>query len=57
MNQGKFVVVNDEIARVNIDILGISELKVMGMGIFNSDDHFIYYCGQEYPLEVMEWPS
>ena len=41
-------VVKQEMARVNIDILGISELKWTGMGDFNSDDHFIYYCGQEY---------
>ena len=40
-------VVKQEVARVNIDILGISELKWMGMGKFNSDDHYIYYCGQE----------
>ena len=47
MNQGKLEVVKQEMARVNIDILGISELKWTGMGGFNSDDHFIYYCGQE----------
>ena len=47
MNQGKLEVVKQEMARVNIDILGISELKWTGMGEFNSDDHFIYYCGQE----------
>ena len=47
MNQGKLEVVNQEMARVNIDILGISELKWTGMGEFNSDDHFIYYCRQE----------
>ena len=47
MNQGKLEVVKQEIARVNIDILGIRELKQTGMGEFNSDDHFIYYCGQE----------
>ena len=47
MNQGKLDVVKHEMARVNINILGISELKWMGMGEFNSDDHFIYYCGQE----------
>ena len=46
-NQGKLDVVKQEIARVNIDILGISELKWMGMGKFNSDDHYIYYHGQE----------
>ena len=48
MNQGKLEVVKQEMARVNIDILGISELKWTGMGEFNSDDHFIYYCGQEF---------
>ena len=48
MNQGKLDVVKQEMARVNIDILGISELKWTGMGKFNSDDHYIYYCGQEY---------
>ena len=48
MNQGKLEVIKQEMARVNIDILGISELKWTGMGDFNSDDHFIYYCGQEY---------
>ena len=47
MNQGKLEVVKQEMARVNIDILGISELKWTGMGVFNSDDHYIYYCGQE----------
>ena len=47
MNQGKLEVVKQETARVNIDILGISELKWTGMGEFNLDDHFIYYCGQE----------
>ena len=47
MNQGKLEVVKEEMARVNIDILGISELKWTGMGNFNSDDHYIYYCGQE----------
>ena len=47
MNQGKLEVVKEEIARVNIDILGISELKWTGMGEFKSDDHYIYYCGQE----------
>ena len=47
MNQGKLEVVKQEIARVNIDILGISKLKWIGMGEFNSDDHYIYYCGQE----------
>ena len=47
MNQGKLEVVKQEMARVNIDILGINELKWTGMGEFNSDDHYIYYCGQE----------
>ena len=47
MNQGKLEVVKREVARVNVDILGISELKWTGMGEFNSDDHYIYYCGQE----------
>ena len=46
-NQGKLEVVNQETARVNIDILGISELKWTGMSEFNSDDHHVYYCGQE----------
>ena len=46
MNQGKLEVVKQEMPRVNIDILGISELKWTGMGEFNSDDHYIYYCGQ-----------
>ena len=45
MNQGKLEVVKQEMARVNVDILGISELKWTGMGKFNSDDHYIYYCG------------
>ena len=47
MNQGKLEVVKQEMARVNIDILGVSKLKWTGMGEFNSDDHYIYYCGQE----------
>ena len=47
MNQGKLEVVKQEMARVNVDILGISELKWTGMGEFNSDDHYIYYCGRE----------
>ena len=47
MNQGKLEVVKQEMARVNINILGISELKWTGMGEFNSHDHYIYYCGQE----------
>ena len=48
MNQGKLEVIKQEMARVNIDILGISELKWTGMGEFKSDDHYTYYCGQEY---------
>ena len=47
MNQGKLEVVKQEMGRVNVDILGISKLKWTGMGEFNSDDHYIYYCGQE----------
>ena len=47
MNQGKLEVVKQDMARVNFDILGISELKWTGMGEFNSDDHYVYYCGQE----------
>ena len=47
MNQGKLEMVKEEMARVNLDILGISELKWTGMGEFNSDDHNSYYCGQE----------
>ena len=47
MSQGKLDVVNQEMARMNIDILGTSELKWSGMGEYNSDDHYIYYCGQE----------
>ena len=47
MSQGKLDVVKQEMARVNINILGISELKWTGMGDFNSDDHYVYYCGQE----------
>ena len=46
-NQGKLEMVKQEMARVNVDILGISELKWTGMGEFNSDDHYMYYCGQE----------
>ena len=49
MNQGKSEFVKQEMARVNVDILGISELKWTGMGEFNSDDHYICYCGQETP--------
>ena len=48
MNQGKLEVVKREMARVNVNILGISELKLTEMGEFNSDDHYIYYCGQEF---------
>ena len=47
MNQGKLDMVKQETARMNINIIGISELKWIGMGEFNSDDHYIYYCGQE----------
>ena len=47
MNQGKLEVVKQEMARVNVNILGLSERKWTGMGEFNSDDHYIYYCGQE----------
>ena len=47
MNKGKLKVVKQEMARVNVDILEISEIKWTGMGEFNSDDHYIYYCGQE----------
>jgi len=54
MNQSKLEVVKQETARVNIDILGISELKWTGMGGFNSDDHYIYYCGQE---SLRKWSS
>ena len=53
MNQSKLEVVKHEMARVDTDILGISELKWMEMGEFNSDDHYTYYCGQN-PLEEME---
>ena len=48
--------VKQEMARVNVDILGISELKWTGMGEFNSDDHYIYYCGRNLS-EEMEWPT
>ena len=47
MNQGKLEVVKQEMARVSTDILGISKLRWTGMGEFNSDDHYIYYCGQK----------
>ena len=53
MNQGKLEMDEQEMARVSINILGISELKWTGMGEFNSDDHYIYYCGQN-PLEEIE---
>ena len=53
MNQGKLEVVKQEMARVNVDILGIRELKWTGMGEFNTEDHYIYYCGKE-SLEEME---
>ena len=52
MNQSKLEAVKQEMARVNVNILGISELKWTGMGEFNSDDHFIYYYGQEYTEEL-----
>ena len=63
MNQGKLEVVKQEMARVNIDILRIRELKWTGMGKFNPDDHYIYYCGEEYlringvPIMVNESPK
>ena len=47
MNQGKLELIKQEMTRVNVDILGISQLKWIGMGEFNSDDHYIYFCGQE----------
>ena len=56
MNRGKLEVVKQQMARVNVDVLGISELRWTGMGEFNSDDHYIYYCGRN-PLEEMEYPS
>ena len=56
MNQGKLEVVKQEMAKTNIYILGISELKWTGMCEFNSDDHYIYYCGQD-PFEEIEQPS
>ena len=55
-NQGKLEVVKQEMARMNVDITGISELRWTEMGEFNSDDHYIYYRGQD-PSEEMEWPS
>ena len=57
MNQGKLEVVKQEMARVNVDILGINELKWTGMGEFNSDDHIISTTVGTNPLEEMEWPS
>ena len=48
INQGKLEVIKQEMAKVDINILGMSELKWTGMGEFNSDDHYIYYCGQEF---------
>ena len=63
MNQGKLEVVKQETARVNVNSLGISELKWTGMGEFNSDDHYIYYCGQEslrrngVPMTVSKSPK
>ena len=56
MNQGKSDVVKQELTRVNINILGISELKRMGMGGCNSEDHYIYYCGQRIPLKKLIRP-
>ena len=56
MNQDKLEVVKQDMAGVNVNILGISELKWTRMGKFNSNDHYIYYCGQE-PLEEMDYPS
>ena len=53
MNQGKFKVIKQEMARVDIEILGIGQLKWTGMGEFNSNDHYVYYCEQD-PLEKME---
>ena len=53
MNKGKLEVVKQEMARLNVDILGISELKWTGMSEFNSDDHYIYYCGRN-PFKEME---
>ena len=57
MNQGKLEVVKQVMARVNVDILGISELKWTGMGEFNSDDHYIYYCWQESLRRNGVWTS
>ena len=55
MNQSKLEVVKQEMPRVNINILGISKLKWIAIGEFNSDDHYIHHCGQE--TQEMEWPS
>ena len=55
VNQGELDVVKQEMTRVKINILGISELKWMGMGEFNSDDHYIYYCGQEGYTWWLRW--
>ena len=57
MNQSKLEVLKQEMARVNVDILGISELQWTGMGEFNSDDHYIYYCGQESLRRNGEWST
>ena len=57
MNQGELAVIKQEIVRVNIDILGISEPKWIGMGEFNSDDHYISTTGGKNPLEEMEQHS
>ena len=57
MNRGKLEVVKQEMARVNVDILGISKLKWIGMGEFNSDDHYISTTVGRNPSEEMEWPS
>ena len=54
MNQGKLEVVKQEMARVNVDILGVSELKQTGMGEFKSDDHYIYYCGQGFYEDLQD---
>ena len=56
MNQGKLDVIKQEMARVNINILEISELKWVGMSEFNSGDHYIYYCGQESPRKQWRTP-
>ena len=56
MNQGKLDVVRQEMARLNINILGISELKWTGMGEYNSEDHYICYCGQRIPLKKLIRP-